>query len=128
MGSLARFCIINGTLRGRSFDLKDASTLIGRGPDNDIRIDDSSVSRRHARIVKKNDKYFIEDLNSRNGTSVNGIMLRSGDRLEVQEDVPIVLGSLMINLDKGHSIIMEKIQIEKKFGNCQCIDKNPKGN
>ena len=27
----------------------------------------------------------------------------------------------------GHSTIMEKIQLEKKFGNCQCAEKNPKG-
>jgi len=117
---LARICIFNGTLRGRSFDLKDASTLIGRGPDNDIRINDSSVSRRHAKIVRENDKYFIEDLNSRNGTSVNGIVLRNGDRLEVQEDVPIVLGNLMINLDKTPSddemIFQYSIDLADKTG------------
>jgi len=31
-------------------------------------------------------------------------------------------------LDNGESKIMEKIKMEKKFGNCQCATKNPKGN
>ena len=45
---------------------------IGRDPENDIQIDSLAVSRMHARIVKGQDCYMIEDFNSTNSTFVNG--------------------------------------------------------
>jgi len=50
---------------------KDIFT-IGRGSHNDCMIDDPSVSREHARIVRSPDGYYVEDLKSRNGTFVDG--------------------------------------------------------
>ncbi|MBF0565978.1 MAG: FHA domain-containing protein [Nitrospirae bacterium] len=45
---------------------------IGRKPTNDVHVDNLAVSGSHARIFKKGDQYYIEDLNSLNGTFVNG--------------------------------------------------------
>lgn len=56
----------------RSIDLTEDSFAIGRKPDNDLSIDDHTVSSRHARIVRVQSVYFIEDLKSTNGTAVNG--------------------------------------------------------
>ena len=44
---------------------------IGRNVKNDIQIDNLSVSKQHARIVKRQGKYFIEDMKSTNGTYLN---------------------------------------------------------
>lgn len=44
---------------------------IGRNVKNDIQIDNLSVSKQHARIIKDQGKYFVEDLNSTNGTYLN---------------------------------------------------------
>jgi pSer/pThr/pTyr-binding forkhead associated (FHA) protein len=49
---------------------------IGRKPDNDIEIDNLAVSGHHARIFKAGDWFLIEDLDSLNGTFVNGRMIR----------------------------------------------------
>ncbi len=50
----------------------DKETLtVGRKPDNDIVIDNPAVSGHHCKIVRQADAYFIEDLNSTNGTYVN---------------------------------------------------------
>jgi pSer/pThr/pTyr-binding forkhead associated (FHA) protein len=59
---------------------------IGRKPDNDIQIDNLAVSGHHARIFKMEDWFLIEDLNSLNGTFVNGKMvhespLKNGDEV-----------------------------------------------
>ena len=56
----------------RSIDLTTGSFTIGRKADNDLPIDDHTVSSRHAKIVRVQSVYFIEDLKSTNGTSVNG--------------------------------------------------------
>lgn len=61
--------------------------VIGRDPQADVWLDHSTVSRRHARIFVDSEKAMLEDLGSKNGTSVDGIKLREpaalrhGDRI-----------------------------------------------
>lgn len=52
--------------------LLDAEYSIGRAPDNAITIADASVSSHHARVTRTAEGFFLEDLQSRNGTFVNG--------------------------------------------------------
>jgi pSer/pThr/pTyr-binding forkhead associated (FHA) protein len=47
------------------------TTTIGRSGDNDIILDNLSASGHHARVVKRNDQYVLEDLASTNGTLIN---------------------------------------------------------
>ena len=60
-----------GGRAGESFETAGARTLIGRSPDCDVFLDDVTVSRRHAEIVREGDDYVIRDLGSLNGTFVN---------------------------------------------------------
>ncbi|MFH1226648.1 MAG: FHA domain-containing protein [Planctomycetota bacterium] len=55
----------------RNFELAEEA-IIGREPANNVYIDDPRASRQHSRITKQPDGYYISDLNSRNGTLVNG--------------------------------------------------------
>ena len=75
----------------------EGSLVIGRGEDCDIRIEDTSISRRHARIVVGPElipEIFIEDLGSRNATSVRGARLVPGVATRVALDEVITLGAL----------------------------------
>ena len=54
------------------YPLLDPEYTIGRAPDNAIPIADGSVSSRHARIIREPQGFVLEDLQSRNGTFVNG--------------------------------------------------------
>ncbi|MBF0537853.1 MAG: FHA domain-containing protein [Nitrospirae bacterium] len=56
----------------KEFNLDKDVLTIGRKPTNDIHVDNLAVSGTHARIFKKDDKFYMEDLNSLNGTFVNG--------------------------------------------------------
>ncbi|QDZ28768.1 FHA domain-containing protein [Noviherbaspirillum sp. UKPF54] len=56
----------------REVTLSKERITIGRGPHNDLVIDNLAVSAEHAVIVTVNDDSFLEDLNSTNGTQVNG--------------------------------------------------------
>jgi pSer/pThr/pTyr-binding forkhead associated (FHA) protein len=63
---------------------------IGRAPDNDVRIDEPSVSDHHARLFLEGEKLVIEDLGSMNGTNVNDqrvtrSTLRDGDNIQIGE-------------------------------------------
>ncbi len=61
----------SGPAAGQVFDLNQPVISIGRGPDNDIVIDDKEISRFHARLIEMDGGYIFEDLNSTNGSSVN---------------------------------------------------------
>lgn len=81
--------VINGPDSGQQFPLKGECSLIGRHRDCAIVLDFSAVSARHAQINQVGDDYYVEDLNSRNGTFVNGQrlqrrhLLRNNDRLRI---------------------------------------------
>lgn len=64
-----------GCGRGRDYPLSKEVFRIGSEKGNDAVIDSPVVSRHHAKIVRQGEDYFIEDLNSKNGTFVNGKML-----------------------------------------------------
>ena len=64
---------------GKSFPLRGEHWLIGkRRAEVDICLEKTTVSRLHARIFCRQEEYFLEDLNSRNGTWLNGHILNSG--------------------------------------------------
>jgi len=69
--------------------LDRSETTIGRWQDNDVVVDDRWVSRHHARLVRDGDQYRLEDLDSKNGTFVNGqritrpTVLADGDQIQV---------------------------------------------
>ena len=68
--------------------LYDKEVLIGRGPDCHIVVRDPLVSRHHAKIAKAYGGYFVEDLESTNGITVNGRrvrkqMLKYGDKIQI---------------------------------------------
>jgi diguanylate cyclase (GGDEF)-like protein len=74
--------ILSGHEAGRVFLMTTDAVVVGRAPQCDLRIDDSSLSRQHCRIRKTNGVYFVEDLESRNGTQVNGMRIKAPVLLE----------------------------------------------
>jgi len=90
--------IVSGKYEHLSLGLKDQINCIGRSPENDIQIGDNYVSRRHLELNKKGGKYFIKDLNSANGTFLNGKKIRSQVARRVKEGDTIVIGMTLICL------------------------------
>jgi hypothetical protein len=62
---------------------------IGRGEDNQVRISDAAISKNHAAIYKKGAKYFVEDLNSTNGTYVDGKRIKKAFRIDQNSKIQI---------------------------------------
>lgn len=70
------------------FNVQQLPVILGRDKENDIALNDKSVSRKHAQIFQKKNKLFIKDLGSVNGTFVNGEKVKSsglslGDTLQI---------------------------------------------
>jgi pSer/pThr/pTyr-binding forkhead associated (FHA) protein len=79
----ARLFCKTGQLAGSSFEIGEQAQ-IGKNPENTIQLSPAVISGRHARIFFDSQKqsYYIEDLNSRNGTRVDGTRLRGKERLD----------------------------------------------
>ena len=99
---MIKLYMMDGPDEGQSFDLEADMITIGRSPGNDIQLSDRTVSRKHMKILKKDGKYFIEDLDSTNGTYVHGEQVKPGGQVEVKEGLTISIGMSLICLgDKG---------------------------
>ncbi len=82
---------------GRRVALRTGINIVGRERDADVRIDDASVSRRHARVLVEGDDVAVEDLESKNGTRVGGIPVSRPVRL-AKGDV-VVFGGIETRFD-----------------------------
>jgi hypothetical protein len=80
-----------GMRSGDEYDLR-AGAVLGRGGVADIKLDDPFASSRHAQISRQGDVLVIEDLNSTNGTYLNGDLLdgpqplHAGDRIRIGDN------------------------------------------
>ncbi len=79
---LSRLWVVSGVHRGKTFRIDKPSAIIGRAADNDVQFPDRSVSRHHCRIQRDGETWWIEDLESTNGTFIAGVPISGLTRLE----------------------------------------------
>jgi len=77
-----------GGRAGETFELRGDRIAIGRSPDADVFLDDVTVSRNHALLVRRRDGLYLDDLGSLNGSYVNrhrieSHKLQAGDELQI---------------------------------------------
>lgn len=89
-----------GPLAGKGFPITGDLMTFGRDPENDISWDDTLVSRRHARLFRRENQLVLEDLGSTNGTLVNGKPI-TGEHVLQPADI-ISMGSSIFGV-KGFS-------------------------
>jgi hypothetical protein len=99
---LAKLHIMNGPSKGQVFDLVNDVYTIGRSPSSDIQVRDNTVSRNHLKIFRMKNEFFIEDLNSKNGTFVNGERVHVGVQVPVKRGIPFAVGRVFLNLSENH--------------------------
>jgi pSer/pThr/pTyr-binding forkhead associated (FHA) protein len=95
---MAYLYVLNGPEKGRSFRLREGENYIGRSIDNDIRIEDKTLSRKHARILLRGSRFFITDLKSQNRTFFDSAYMEPGSEVELKAGVPIALGTTIVSV------------------------------
>lgn len=88
--------VTDGPLAGTTIPLGRSDVIVGRSPDSALVLDDTYSSSRHARFFQAEGSWWIEDLNSTNGTYVGGQRIVATTRLE--PGVPIVIGRTTMEL------------------------------
>ena len=94
---MASLFVIQGRDQGRRFDLADAAQTIGRDATNQIQLHDDEASRRHAELHRAGGEFELVDLESSNGTWVNGkkverTSLRTGDKVTIGKTLLLFTG------------------------------------
>ncbi|MBN2034077.1 MAG: response regulator [Deltaproteobacteria bacterium] len=107
---MKKLFILSGEDKGRSHDLTGDTMHLGRAPDNDICIRDKHISRRHLKISFYDGRFFIEDLQSRNGTFIRDRRIVAGKRYEIKEGVPVCAGNVFFSLGKAYKQDMARLQ------------------
>lgn len=94
-GSCLEVC--GGPGQGKLTLIPGKSYIVGRADDSDLRLDDPRVSRHHARLLYENGSWWIEDLQTTNGTRKNGVALR---RERLQDGDELTVGLTMLRFSE----------------------------
>jgi two-component system cell cycle response regulator len=86
---------------GRRWELGVDEIVVGRGSDCDIMIDRDSVSRRHARVFRVEEQWFVEDLGSTNGSYINDVPIQ---RSPLRDSDYVKIGSAIFKFLAGNAI------------------------
>ncbi|OGR40663.1 MAG: hypothetical protein A2X35_10230 [Elusimicrobia bacterium GWA2_61_42] len=94
----------------REVKLDKPAFAVGRKPDNEIALDNAAVSGHHCKFYESGGTWFVEDLNSTNGTFVNGKkVLKAG--LKPGDTVTVVKYSLVFTDDSGAPAVKAEIDL-----------------
>lgn len=96
--TLTRILVTDGPLAGTTIPLGQASIIVGRSPDSALVLDDSYSSSRHARFFREDGQWFVEDLQSTNGTFVRG--QRIDQPIALQAGMKVVIGQTTFELQR----------------------------
>lgn len=112
----------------KEFPLMDNEVTIGRDAENEIAIDNSAISRHHAKIELVGGKYFVSDLGSTNGTFLNEkrikqeLKLKSGDEIIVGKHTIVFVSEAEEKektvgmVDLGGTVILDTAQQKELLG------------
>ena len=95
---MAKLVILNQGLTGRAFEVNVERTTVGRVEDNTFQIADASVSSHHAEIILRGSDLLIRDLNSTNGTFINGEKISES---VLQPGQVLRFGQVELKIDDG---------------------------
>lgn len=95
---MVKLVVLSAGMAGRSYELKVDKTTIGRVEDNTFQIAESSVSSHHCEILLRGAEVLVKDLNSTNGTFINGEKISEG---VLKPGEVLRLGQIEIRLDSG---------------------------
>lgn len=90
-------------LVGNQHALTRDITSIGRSPSSDLRLDDRSISRQHAAIYYLHQTFYLEDLDSLNGTCLNGVPIKERVQIKAGDEIRFGLSSMLFMLIPNRS-------------------------
>lgn len=106
--------VVAGPLQGHEFEFEQDVFTIGSGLSNDLSIADTTMSKRHCEVYRRNGSIFIHDLGSTNGTSIEGIKVTEA---KLMPNTEVQLGKTRVILPLEQAKQELQISPREKFGN-----------
>jgi sigma-B regulation protein RsbU (phosphoserine phosphatase) len=97
---MSSLVFVAGPNTGRRYKLGEGEYIIGRRSDCQIFVPDMRVSRQHARIIRDDGRWCLEDLGSNNGTFVNGNRVQTAE-LRHEDEIVIAQNKIRVELPEG---------------------------
>ena len=107
----------SGSQSGKEVLLSGDEITFGRDPENTVVLDDVQISRHHLRIYRETQNWLIEDLDSTNGTTVNGKTLRKAQKLKHDDTVTMgedVTFAVVLKEEKPQRTAKKEIETSEK--------------
>ncbi len=104
MDDSAMLIVKEGPELGRRWQLEREVTVIGRAREADITIDDRRISSRHAQISYRDGQHTLEDLGSKNGTYLNGELLRGPHPLVDGDEICLAMVVVIAFVAAGRTV------------------------
>ena len=108
---MAKLVVLSAGLNGRTHDLNVDKTTIGRVEDNTFQIADPSVSSHHCEVLVRGKDVVVKDLNSTNGTFINGERVTS--EAVIKPGQILRLGQIEMRLESGEATPPTKKQFDQ---------------
>ncbi len=114
---MATLIVLQGPDKGRTIRTSDETVLVGRGS-SQLRLTDQTISRRHAQLERLDGGWVLTDLNSANGTYVNGIRiqkavrLKHGDQVRVGSTLMVYMGDESVQQFAGPHIPRDLVRLD----------------
>jgi pSer/pThr/pTyr-binding forkhead associated (FHA) protein len=100
---MAKLVLLSAGMTGRAYDLKVEKTTIGRVEDNTFQIPEPSVSSHHCEVLMRGDDILVRDLNSTNGTFINGEKVATESPLKLGQILR--LGQIEMRLEDDATVV-----------------------
>jgi len=113
-GGPPRLVVLMGDQRGRRYRLDGETFVLGRAEGCEIQLDDTRISRKHARVFRDGENWSIEDLESRNGTVVGGEEISGPTRLSLGDRIQLSGQTLLLftRQDPMEDLLLHRQQME----------------
>jgi sigma-B regulation protein RsbU (phosphoserine phosphatase) len=123
---MAMLITLQGPEVGRRYPLAAAGTVLGRQYDSDICLTGKAISRQHARILSRDDAYFVEDLDSSNGTFLNGMRLGAHALTPITDRDTLQIGPYVfaLRLDNGSAHLTESNLVVREKVNAATLNQS----
>ncbi len=115
--------VSEGELLGHRWTLTNDELLIGRGTDADVVLPERQVSRYHLKIHYRDGRYFLEDLDSKNGTFLNGQQVKGTVSLQDGDEIQIALCVRMLFVGSDATVPLS-FDLPKADGTVMVLEEN----
>ncbi len=107
---MASLVLVDKDNTGQRFIVEKNEMTIGRKPENDFLISNVMISGKHAKVTKNKSQFFITDLNSTNGTFVNGTRIVAQTEIKHKDRINLGAVNLIFLEDDSATIEFDKLQ------------------